>query len=94
MDLIVDVARSVQRASSCVGAIPCLLPNSQMYRVFTGQTLTPLEVMACQGLFTEDFPILAMWAAEPKHAALLRDMAGNSFASSVCLAVVIAVLAG
>jgi site-specific DNA-cytosine methylase len=90
VDLIVDVAKSTERAARCVGASPCLTTNSLPYRCLTCRVLSPLEALACQGIFREDFVLLGAWAADPKKANLLRNLAGNSFASSVCLAVVFA----
>ncbi|CAK0790294.1 unnamed protein product [Prorocentrum cordatum] len=48
------------------------------------------EVHAVQGIFKEDFPALARWGKEKK--ILTRDLAGNAFSTTVCMAVAIAVL--
>ncbi len=93
VDVIVDVTRSVERAVYCVGASPCLLPNSLPYRCLSGRVLSPLETMACQGLFVEDFGLLETWGLDPSKARLLRDLAGNSFTSSVCMSVLLACMA-
>lgn len=86
-DVVVDVAKSEERAPVCVGAAPCIVPNSIPYRTQTKQVLTPEQVHACQGIYPADFPALRKYSQE--KAGLTRDLAGNAFSTTVCMAVVI-----
>ena len=79
------------RAPWCVGATPCLVPNSMPFRMLAEATLSPLQVAACQGIFQQDYALLVQWCE--KHPRVVRDLAGNAFSSSVCLATVLALLA-
>ena len=91
-DLIVDITKSLDHASSCVGAPPCVLPNSRFYRVLEDRFLTVREVASLQGLWTCDFPALESWVQTCRKSNFLRDMAGNAFTSTVCMAVCWAVI--
>jgi hypothetical protein len=86
-DVVVDVAKSEERAPVCVGAAPCIVPNSQPYRTKTQRVLTPEQVHACQGIYLSDFPALQEYAKN--KGPLTRDLAGNAFSTTVCMAVVI-----
>lgn len=90
-EVCVDVAKSLERAVSCVGATSCIVPNSQPYRVKTKTILSPEQVHACQGIFKEDMPALSRWANDKR--GLTRDLAGNAFSTTVCMAVAISCLA-
>ena len=86
-DWVIDVSKSIMRASPCQDACPCLVPNSRLFRVNTGQFLGPLQVLGLQGIWTRDFPGLENFAfTKPR---LLRDIAGNAFTSTVALAVIL-----
>lgn len=89
-DTVVDVAKSEERAPVCLGAAPCIVPNSLPFVVGEGRVLSASEVLAAQGVFREDFPRLHDFAASKPN--LVRDLAGNAFSSSVCLAVAMSVL--
>ncbi|CAK0808227.1 unnamed protein product [Prorocentrum cordatum] len=89
-EVVVDVGKSLERAVYCVGAAPCVVPNSRPCRVKKDKLLSPEQVHAAQGIFKEDFPALARWGKEKK--ILTRDLAGNAFSTTVCMAVAIAVL--
>ncbi len=93
LDVVIDVAKSAERGPHCIAACPCLVPNSLPYRHLTQQIFTPLQVAALQGMYPEDFPCLELWAADVERARLLRDLVGNSFTTTVCLAVLVAVFA-
>lgn len=86
-DVVVDVAKSEERAPVCIGAAPCIVPNSIPYRTKTKKVLTPEQVHACQGIYPADFPALRKYSKE--QAVLTRDLAGNAFSTTVCMAVVI-----
>jgi len=86
-DVVVDVAKSEDRAPVCVGAAPCIVPNSIPYRTKTQRVLTPEQVHACQGIYPEDFPAMRKYAQA--KANLTRDLAGNAFSTTVCMAVVV-----
>jgi len=90
-DVVVDVAKSEERAPVCIGATPCIVPNSLPYRVKTQRVLTPEQVHACQGIYPEDFPALRKYAQT--KAGLTRDLAGNAFSTTVCMAVVVSTFA-
>lgn len=90
-DIMIDVAKSEYRAPSCIGAASCIVPNSLPYRVRHGSILTPEQVHCVQGIYVEDFPALRRYASE-KHC-LTRDLAGNAFSTTVCMAVLISCLA-
>eukprot|EP00403_Amphidinium_massartii_P023868 CAMPEP_0178398908 /NCGR_PEP_ID=MMETSP0689_2-20121128/15010_1 /TAXON_ID=160604 /ORGANISM="Amphidinium massartii, Strain CS-259" /LENGTH=451 /DNA_ID=CAMNT_0020019675 /DNA_START=63 /DNA_END=1418 /DNA_ORIENTATION=+ len=90
---IVDIAKSDERAPVCVGATSCIVPNSKPYHVGLQRVLTPEEVLRMQGIYREDFPALIPMLKERGGPNLARDLAGNAFTSTVCMAVLIAVLA-
>ena len=89
-DLVVDIAKSEDRGSFGVGVVSCLVPNSRPYRHKTSSLLTPAQVHAVQGIFKSDFPAMESWAQERKR--LTRDLAGNAFSTTVCMAVIISCL--
>lgn len=89
-DVIVDVAKSEERGPRCIGATACIVPNSLPYRIKTRSFLTPEQVHCVQGIYKEDFPALARWAKD--KASLTRDLAGNAFSTTVCMAVMISAL--
>lgn len=89
-DTVIDVAKSEQRAPVCQGAAPCIVPNSLPFVIGESRVLSASEVLAAQGVFQEDFPRLHDFAAAKPN--LVRDLAGNAFSSSVCLAVATSVL--
>ncbi len=86
-DLIVDVAKSAERAPSCVGECPCLVPNSKPFRRWAGKVLGPQEVLGLQGIWKEDFPQLGTFSD-----VFLRNLAGNAFTATVALAVLLGAL--
>ncbi|CAK0859424.1 unnamed protein product, partial [Prorocentrum cordatum] len=90
-DLVVDVGKSVDRLHYCVGgAAPCVVPNSRTYRVRQEKVLSPEQCHAVQGIFKSDFPALKRWAKEKK--TVTRDLAGNAFSTTVCMAVALVAL--
>lgn len=91
MDVVVDVGKSAQRAPFCQNATPCIVPNSLPYRIKKAQFLSGEQVHCVQGIYKQDFPALAKWAQEKK--TLTRDLAGNAFSTTVCMAVAISCLA-
>ena len=90
--LVVDVGQGEDRGGSFCsgGAAPCLLPNSKLYHADRKQVLGVEQVLALQGIFRKDFPALPAWAAARR--TLARDMAGNAFSTTTCMAVVLAAL--
>jgi len=90
-DIVVDVAKSESRCPFCEDATPCIVPNSLPFRVTRGHVLNEEMVHCVQGIYKEDFPALAKWAKEKK--SLTRDLAGNAFSTTVCMAVAISCLA-
>jgi len=89
-DILIDVAKSEERAPKCVNATSCIVPNSLPYRCKTSSILTPIQVCAVQGIFQEDFPALLRYGTEKGN--LVRDLAGNAFSTTVCMAVTICCL--
>ena len=90
-DLVVDVGKSLERLHYCLGgAAPCVVPNSRTYRVKQNKVLSPEQCHAVQGIFKSDFPALATWAKNKK--TIMRDLAGNAFSTTVCMAVFLVVL--
>ena len=89
-DIVIDVSKSEKWSPVCVDATPCILPNSKPYRVSTGGILTTEQVLGVQGIFAEDFPALREF--DLTETTLLRDLAGNAFSTTVCMAVVISCL--
>ena len=91
--LVVDVGQSGNRAGNfCVdGAAPCLLPNSKILVHRGRKILSIQELMALQGIFKADFPKLDKWAQEQK--TLIRDLTGNAFSTTTCLAVALGAIA-
>mmetsp|Transcript_14282 Transcript_14282/g.33747 ORF Transcript_14282/g.33747 Transcript_14282/m.33747 type:complete len:454 (+) Transcript_14282:95-1456(+) len=89
---IIDIAKSDHRAPVCIGATSCIVPNSKPYYVGFQRVLTPEEVLKVQGIYSEDFPALSKMLKEKGGPNLARDLAGNAFTSTVCMAVLIATL--
>lgn len=90
-DIVVDLGQGVERAPYCSDGAPCIVPNGKPYRVNKGYVLSAEQVLCCQGVYREDFPALPRWAKEERTVA--RDLAGNAFSTTVCMAVMIACLA-
>ena len=70
----------------------CVLPHSQLSWVHAGRFLTAREHAALQGIWSSDFPALDSWLRTSRQANLVKDMAGNAFSSTVCMAVSFAVI--
>jgi site-specific DNA-cytosine methylase len=90
LDMIVDISKTAERAPACFFAVPCLLPNSLLYRVNTGCIMTPEQMLCLQGIYGADFPALKKYAKT--KGPLVRDLAGNAFSTPVFLAVLISIL--
>lgn len=90
-DVVVDVGKTEARAPLGISATSCVVPNSELYRLRTKSTLTPEQVHCVQGIYKEDFPALASYAS--KNKILTKDLAGNAFSTTVCMAVAISCLA-
>lgn len=91
-DLVVDVAKSAERAPWCIGATPCVLPNSRLHWRRQQRVLGAREVAALQGIWARDFPALESWCQSDTRSRVLTDMAGNAFTSTVCAAVCLGVM--
>ncbi len=93
VDLVVDIAKSVVRAPWCVGATPCVLPNSRLHWRRQHRVLDAREMAALQGIWPRDFAALESWRKSDKRSLVVRDMAGNAFTSTICTAVCLGVMA-
>ena len=91
-DLVIDVAKSAHRAPWCIGATPCVLPNSRLHWRRQQRVLSAYEVAALQGIWPRDFPALESWCQSDTRSRVLVDMAGNAFTSTVCAAVCLGVM--
>lgn len=91
-DLFVDVGKSNLFCVNSVDTTTCMVPNSKVYRVKEKRVLGAREHLAVQGIFPWDYPAMKKYLREKKHT-LLRDMAGNAFTSTVCMAVTLACFA-
>ena len=60
--------------------------------VHAGRFLTAREHAALQGIWPCDFPALDSWLRTSHQANLVKDMAGNAFPTSACMAVSFAVI--
>ena len=92
-DLVVDISKSAGRAPWCVGATPCVLPNSRLHWRREKRVLDAREMAALQGIWPRDFPVLESWCQSEKRSLVVRDMAGNAFTSTICTAVCSGVMA-
>ena len=63
-DLVVDIAKSVGRAPWCVGATPCVLPNSRLHWHRHQRVLGAREMAALQGVWTRDFRPSSLGASQ------------------------------
>ena len=90
-DLIVDLAKSMDRQTACVGSVPCLVTNSLPYRVKEGRFLNAIERMRLQALYERDYPLIEVYAE--KQAGLLKNLAGNAFTCTTCMAAQLALMA-
>ena len=68
-------------------AVPTLLPNSHIWSTELGRYLIGADAMALQG-----FPLAKMRAANKFSQSQLFDLAGNSFTTTVSMAVDFAIL--
>lgn len=89
--VIVDVAKSEQRAPVQLHRTPCLVANSTMYWANQQRFLSAEEVLALQGIFTKDFKAVK-GKFLTQHRRLCHDLTGNAFSMSVCSAVLSAVM--
>ena len=91
--LVVDVGQSEKRAGNfCVdGTAPCILPNSKILVHRWKKILSIQELMALQGIFKSDFPNMDAWAQDKK--VISRDLTGNAFSTTTCLAVALGAIA-
>jgi len=59
-NVIVNIGRSVGRATFCVGAASCIVPrSSQIFREKEETISSPGQHHAVQGIYTDDFPALS-----------------------------------
>eukprot|EP00438_Fugacium_kawagutii_P018067 Skav221812 [mRNA] locus=scaffold2435:173350:173865:- [translate_table: standard] len=89
--VILDLAKSEQRAPVQHNKTPCLVANSAMFWNNQNRFLSAEEVLALQGIFTKDFRA-AKTTFLTKHRRLCHDLTGNAFSMSVCSAVLTAVM--
>ena len=88
-DVIVDINKGETRGSHGVNVAPTIVANSLPYRVKEKRVLEPMESMALQGIFPEDFPAMRS-LSDSMPVTVMRDLAGNAFSSTVCMAVLVA----
>ena len=85
-DYVADVAKSDTRVPVSLRSVPCVVPNSRMYRPRTGQRLLPRGMLALQGIFPHDFPALQSDVGGG-HCGHWASLAGNAMTTTVVLAV-------
>jgi hypothetical protein len=90
LDVVVDVNQSASRRMWGAGMAPCVLPRGVLWHIRLRRRLTPMEHAGLQGFRKEDFPRLAEYART--HPGLLKDLVGNSFSTTVCMAATFALL--
>ena len=91
-DLVIDVAKSAGRAPWCIGATPCVMPNSRLHWRRQHRVLGAHEMAGLQGIWPRDFTALESWCQSDTRSRVLMDMAGNAFTSTVCAAVCLGVM--
>eukprot|EP00913_Durusdinium_trenchii_P023895 g22440.t1 len=79
--VIVDVAKSEQRAPVQLNRTPCLVANSAMFWHNEERFLSAEEVLALQGIFTKDFKA-AKSTFLTQQRRLCHDLTGNAFSMS------------
>ena len=88
-NLFVDCASSRERLTFAEGVLPCLTPSHGIYSTSLKRYLDKEDYLNAQGLWSTCF-------TEPAYKLLLsmdsQDVAGNSFSSTVCLAVALSSL--
>jgi site-specific DNA-cytosine methylase len=92
LDVVLDVSKSKDRCPWSRDCVPCVLPGGLLWRVLTHCFLTPLQMLAVQGIWACDFPILLRDGADKPKPTLLRDLAGNAFSTTVFMAFALAIL--
>jgi hypothetical protein len=89
-DVVVDINQSARRRHWGFGVAPCILPRGILWHARLNRKLTPMEHARLQGFRQEDFDALKHYAEE--RPVLLKDLVGNSFSTSVCMAATLALL--
>jgi DNA-cytosine methyltransferase len=89
-DVIADINKGELRGAHGADVAPTIVANSLPYRVKEKRVLEPMESLALQGIFPEDFP--AMEDFSTGSETFLRDLAGNAFSTTVCMAMMLAAL--
>jgi site-specific DNA-cytosine methylase len=84
----IDAGQSADRAPSRVGCSPCITPNGRIYASIVGRCLTSQECLSYQGIDLHDFPAWSEFSD-----ALLLNLAGNAFSSTVFMCVFLCLLA-
>ena len=91
-NIVVDCQASASRPVSAVGAAPCVTPTHPMYSVSLGRYLEGPDYLQCQGLWPCTLTPTT-WNEIAADTAFARDLAGNSFSSTVNQAMLICSLA-
>ncbi len=92
-DWFVDISKSSKLCTACAEAVPCLLPNSKVFRVRTNEILKAEAHMILQGLTSRDWPAIGPLAQSPRGRVLLKDMSGNGMSLPAVLAYLLVALA-
>lgn len=87
----VDCTASLKRPVSHSGGIPCVTPSHPVYSALHARYLSPRDFLQAQGLFPSAYKP-EVWE-RMCHPSIAQSIAGNSFSSTVCEAVLLASVA-
>lgn len=90
-DIFVDCAGSDARTTWAVQVLPCLTANHPIYSVQMERYIRAEDALNAQGIWKTEMPAEA-YEAMISQPHVARDMAGNSFSSTVAEAVLLASL--
>lgn len=90
----VDLSTSSARMTAAADVVPCITPgkSKEIYSTRHGRPLLPEELLRLQGLFSSCFPS-DVYGQMLADGALAKDLAGNSFTSTVCQASILGSIA-
>lgn len=88
-DVFIDCAGSKDRRVFSNGAVPCLTASHAIYSLQLERYLNGVDLLNCQGLWKSAFSE-NMYKTMLSRPTFAHDLAGNSFSSTVCQAVVMA----
>lgn len=87
-DVFVDTHGTVGRPVVCIGSIPCITPGHDVWSVELGRYLTGIDFLNGQGLWESAWSP-AVYSKIVENDSFAQSLAGNSFSSTVCQAVLI-----